>query len=156
MTTGRRRPAPGRNIEIAKIHIAATALGLMQPGDDSLYREMLLNVAGVESAADLGAAGRAKVIAHLKSIGWEDKAPSRRRTGSPQSRLIHHLWNSLASAGHVHDGSDTALRSFVDAQSKRYNPAGVGYSAPELLPPRVAARIIEHLKQWCERTGTAY
>lgn len=163
MTPSRRtRPAPGRNIELAKIHMGATWAGLIKKGDDSGYRLMLAEVAGVQSAKELDARGRAKVLAHLKATGWTDTSPAtgskqrsaRRQQGTPQSRLIHHLWNRLAQAGHVQNGSDRALRSFVERQSAAYHPKKVGYAAPELLPRPVAGKIIEQLKLWCERTGT--
>ncbi len=48
-----------RNIDLAKIHIAKKQLGM----DDVVYRDMLMNVAGVSSAADLRA--RAKINSHF-------------------------------------------------------------------------------------------
>ena len=54
-----------RNNQIATIKIAAKQLGM----DDTTYRYMLSLVAGVHSAANLDAAGRKKVIDHLKSRG---------------------------------------------------------------------------------------
>jgi phage gp16-like protein len=166
MTTARRsRPTTGRNIELAKIHMGATQLRLIQPGDDSAYRLMLREVAGVQSAKDLDARGRAKVLAHLRATGWADTKPAagarqgagqRRLQGTPQSRLIRHLWSCLHRDGHVEDGSDAALRSFTERQSASYHPDKTGYSAPELLPKPVAGKVIEHLKLWCQRTGTAY
>jgi len=65
--------APGKRCykksEIAKIHIAKKELAL----DDDTYRDMLMQVAGVSSSADLSAAGRAKVLEHLKQIGFKGK-----------------------------------------------------------------------------------
>ena len=64
-----------RQKDLAKIHIAKKQLGL----DDATYREMLLQVAGVESAADLNAAGRRQVLAHLGRSGFS----ARRRSKYP-------------------------------------------------------------------------
>lgn len=60
MTTDR------RNRELAKIHtVARRQLGL----DEDTYRAMLESVAGVRSAGGLDAAGRRKVLDHLKRVG---------------------------------------------------------------------------------------
>lgn len=155
--SARQRPKSARATELAKIHIGATALGLIQVGDDSGYRLMLAEIVGTDSAKNLDARGRAKVLQHLGTQGWTDTAAGgRRRQGTPQSRLIRHLWACLHRAGHVIDGSDKALRSFTERQSATYHPSQTGFSAPELLPRPVAGKIIEHLKQWCQRTGTSY
>jgi len=54
-------PKDRRRAELAKIHIAKTDRGM----SDEDYRCMLHIVAGVESAADLDAKGRHKVLDHL-------------------------------------------------------------------------------------------
>ncbi len=154
-TTANRSPA-GRNIELAKIHIAAADLKLIQLGDDSAYRNMLWSVARVRSAKDLDNAGREKVLAHLRSVGWVDSKPFVRGQGpKPQVQLIRKLWAALGSAGHLESPTEPALRAFVKKQSAAYHPQKIGYDAPELLPPKVAQRVIEHLKHWCKRTGVS-
>ncbi len=55
--------------ELAKIHIAKKELAM----DDDTYRAMLMQVAGVSSAADLSADGRAKVLEHFKAAGFKGK-----------------------------------------------------------------------------------
>lgn len=62
-----------RRAELARIHASAHALGL----DDDSYRALLERITGERSAASIGAAGRAAVIAELTRLG----APSR-RTGA--------------------------------------------------------------------------
>ena len=154
-TTANRSPA-GRNIELAKIHIAAADLKLIQLGDDSAYRNMLWSVARVRSAKDLDESGREKVLAHLRSVGWVDSKPFVRGQGpKPQVQLIRKLWTALGSAGHLESPTEPALRAFVKKQSAAYHPQKIGYDAPELLPPKVAQRVIEHLKHWCKRTGVS-
>ena len=56
-----------RRRDLAKIHIAKKQLGM----SDTAYREMLKNIAGVASAADLDGRGRLKVLAHLKNCGFK-------------------------------------------------------------------------------------
>lgn len=150
----KRSPA-GRNIELGKIHMAATFLGLIQLGDDSAYRDMLWSVARVRSAKDLDNAGREKVLQYLRNSGWVDSKPFVRGQGpKPQVQLIRKLWAALGAAGHLDSPTEPALRAFVKKQSTPYHPQKIGYDAPELLPPRVAQRVIEHLKHWCRRTNT--
>lgn len=68
--------------ELAKIHIAKKELGL----DDDTYRDMLMQVAGVSSAADLTATGRAKVLEHLKKIGFKGKKTYTQRPHSADNK----------------------------------------------------------------------
>lgn len=154
-TPANRSPA-GRNIELGKIHMGAAALRLIQPGDDSAYRDMLWSVARVRSAKDLDNAGREKVLTHLRNSGWVDSKPFVRGQGpKPQVQLIRKLWAALGKAGHLDSPTEPALRAFVKKQSAAYHPQKIGYDAPELLPPRVAQCVIEHLKRWCKRTGVS-
>lgn len=157
----RRAPAKGpagRNVELGKIHVAASALGLLRAGDDSAYRDMLWSVARVRSAKDLDLTGRERVLAHLRSCGWVDARPfvRRRPRPQPQPALIKHLWDSLGRAGQLKDSSESALRAFVRRQSAPYHPEREGYDAPELLPEPVAQRVIEHMKKWCARTKVSW
>lgn len=148
-----RKPAPARNGELAMIHIAAHQLGL----DDSTYRDMLWSIGRVRSAKDLDTGGRAAVLKHLAACGWKDpRAHSQRRSAyrkGSQAALIRHLWTCLTKVGAVQDGSDKALRAFVRSQSASYHPQKVGWDDASLLPGWVAGKLIEHLKQWCERAG---
>lgn len=155
-----RKSRPARNIELAKIHIAAQQLGM----DDDTYRDMLWSVGRVRSAKDLDLAGRQAVLSHLVGCGFVDSSASRQRShrqghaaptykkGS-QAALIRHLWTRLAQSGQVQDGSDRALRAFVRSQSAPHHPQRVGWDDPRLLPRSAAGHVIEHLKQWCERAG---
>lgn len=62
-----------RRKQLAAIHAARRDLGLDEDG----YRLMLREVAGVDSAKDLDADGRRKVLDHLRRVGWE-KRPRKR------------------------------------------------------------------------------
>lgn len=156
-----RRPRPAqsaRAIELAKIHIAATALGMIQPGDRDTYLAMLREVAQVDSAAELDDAGRTKVLSHLRGCGWID--PSQRQPvtstvryerGTPAA-LIRWLWTQLAKAGLVDDSSERALRRYIA------NHAGLGTPTetiterdPRHLDRKETRQVIEQLKRWLER-----
>lgn len=56
-----------RQRDLAKIHIGKKQLGI----DDQTYRDMLFDIAGVESAADLDGRGRDAVIKHLIRRGFK-------------------------------------------------------------------------------------
>lgn len=158
MTHKATRKRSGRNVGLAKIHIAAKELRLLDDFDDAAYRQMLWSVARVRSAKELDAGGRQKVLDHLVSLGWKDPSPRRGRThetrvDKPQVQRIRALWAALDGAGALREPGESGLRAYVRHQSVTYHPDRVGYDAPELLPPRVAQRVIEHLKQWCRRVG---
>lgn len=142
-----------RHLELAQIHIGATALGLIKKGDDSIYRQMLQTVARVDSASKLDYAGRTAVLHHLVACGWKQAnvRKSKYRKVSPQVALIWRIWNQLGAGGHLTDKSETALRHYVQTQSAPYHPDGVGYSAPEMMPREVAGKVIEHIKLWASR-----
>ncbi|MEW6708288.1 MAG: regulatory protein GemA [Candidatus Riflebacteria bacterium] len=55
-----------RRKELAMIHLAKKELGL----DEDLYRLVLKQNCGVESAADLDEQGRRKLLAFFRSKGW--------------------------------------------------------------------------------------
>lgn len=73
--------AERRRAELAKIHIAASALGMdtedKDPGSD--YRSMLFAVGGERSAAKLTVEGRHAVLEHLRRCGFNAKP--RKRVG---------------------------------------------------------------------------
>ncbi|MBP9100499.1 MAG: regulatory protein GemA [Nitrosomonas sp.] len=78
---------PTRKRQLAQIHIARKDLGL----DEDTYRAMLMDVAGVESAADLTAKGRRDVLARFESRGWKNKkhrAPEVTAEKAPYIRKI--------------------------------------------------------------------
>lgn len=71
--------------ELAKIHIAKKELGI----DDDTYRDMLMQIAKVSSAADLSATGRAKVLEvleYLKSKGFKGKKTYTQRPHSADNK----------------------------------------------------------------------
>lgn len=62
-----------RNGLLAKVHIARKDMGL----DDEMYRAMLADVLGVDSAADASDKQLGLMVAHFRRLGWEDKPPQR-------------------------------------------------------------------------------
>lgn len=142
-----RAPGPKSDAarDLAKIHIAKKDLGL----DDATYRALLARVAGVSSARDLDATGRAAVLRELRRGGWTPKAPravhTRPLAGAPQARKIRALWLSLHDAGVVRDPAEAALAHYV----RRHT----GVEALQWLDVHQAGRVIEHLKKWAARAG---
>lgn len=139
-----------RNAEIAKIKIGAKALALV----DDTYRAVLQREGGAESAKDLTAAGRRRVLEHFKKLGAYGKEALQRPTySSPQARMIRGLWIELADAGVVRNRSDRALDAFA-----RRVLAGRP-NAPEsvrwLSDPDLAGPVIEALKAMRDRAAAA-
>ncbi len=58
-----------RRRELAMIHLAKKQLGL----DEATYRAILMQISGVESAGDLDAKGRQRLILFLKEKGFVSK-----------------------------------------------------------------------------------
>jgi len=99
-----------RQQELAKIHIAKKQLGM----DDGTYRQMLSNIAGVRSAADLSPAARKDVIAHLKSVGFVQKTkgkPKNMTGGGSQAAQLEKI-EALLTIG-------SKPWSYADALAKR-------------------------------------
>lgn len=71
-----------RNAELAKIHIAKKQLGM----DDDTYRAMLKEIGGHTSSAKLSSLGRAKVLEHLKKIGFKPTAKKGKKRTTPAAR----------------------------------------------------------------------
>ena len=77
------RPKP-RNKDLAKIHIAKKQLGM----DEDTYREMLRNIADVESATDLTDQERFKVLRHLHQIGFKSRKKAPRYLNRPNPHQL--------------------------------------------------------------------
>ena len=87
-----------RNRLLAKVHIAKKDLGL----DDDVYRELLDNMFGRRSAADLSTNDLFRLLRHFRSCGWRQK-PSRSGwmdlpagiSMEAQKRYVAALWGAL-------------------------------------------------------------
>jgi len=126
-----------KTAELAKIHIAKKELGM----DDSTYRAMLKQVAGVDSSKDLSAQGRALVLEHLKKAGFQGKhsgKPNNLPSSSPRSAKLGKIealladgklpWAyAVAIAGRMYDKerlefcSDDELTGIITALVKDQN-----------------------------------
>lgn len=137
---GRRR----RLRDLALIHLAKQQLGL----DDDTYRALLENVAGVRSARELDAAGRAAVLARLREHGFRPFAGTAARRGTPQARYIRWLWSRLVNAGRL--PRDAQIGAWLKAHTRRWHPRGIGWARPESLPRDVAGRVIRQLHAWLD------
>lgn len=85
-----------KRAELAKIHIAKKELGM----DDDTYRAMLQQVGGVASSKDLSAMGRANVLEHLKSHGFDSKKHIPKKPNNlSRSRQMGKIEALLADAG---------------------------------------------------------
>ncbi|MEW8494280.1 MAG: regulatory protein GemA [Candidatus Thiodiazotropha taylori] len=115
---------------------------------------MLNTICGVQTSADLGYRDRQAVIQHLKSKGWAPSPRGPQKSSDAQSRLIHHIWNSLADAGVVKHRS--GLGSWLKTYTKHDHPNGTGWQRPEFLPKNVRRNVIEQLKKWAGRTGVKW
>lgn len=128
-----------RRRELGHIHQGRTALGWTE--DD--YRFHLVEITGVASSADLDAAGRAKVLAHMAKLGFQPKSSNFKPFGQPEK--IKWLWKKLDEVGGLRDGSPDALLAFVDRTT------GTGVSNVKFLPAAQASTVIEALKSMLDR-----
>lgn len=131
-----------RRRDLAHIHQGSSALGWSE--DD--YRFHLQNLTGKSSSADLDSAGRAKVLAHMATLGFKPKAAFK-PFGQPEK--IKWLWKKLDQAGGLRDGSDAALLAFVARTT------GTSFSDPKFIPTAQASRVIEALKSMLDRAKAA-
>lgn len=91
--------ADARGKELGMIHVAKKQLRL----DDDAYRAMLWSVARVRSAADLDAAGREAVIAHLRARGFKTTSKRRARPPADRAELVAKIRALLIAADHRPD-----------------------------------------------------
>lgn len=128
-----------RRRELGHIHQGRTALGWTE--DD--YRFHLVEITGVASSADLDAAGRALVLAHMAKLGFKLKSASFKPFGQPEK--IKWLWKKLDEAGGLRDGSPVALLALVA------RTIGTEVSDVKFLPTAQASTVIEALKSMLDR-----
>lgn len=136
---------PTRKRQLAQIHIARKDLGL----DEGTYRAMLMDVAGVESAADLTAKGRRDVLARFESKGWKNKkhrAPEVTAEKAPYIRKIGALLADMKLPWSYAHG--TARQMFEKRGVKR-----VQWCDTEQLRAVVVALIDEQKKRREKATG---
>ncbi len=142
-----------RKADLAAIHIAKAELGW----DDDYYRDILWAVCRVKSSGMLDHAGRKRFLAHLRACGWSGgskagrgadraSAGARKALTGPQ-RLMWSLWQRLYDAKVVEDRRMPALVAFAERQT--------GVARLEWLNTAQEDLVIQSLKAWLKRTGTA-
>lgn len=143
-----------RKRELQLIHIAKGQLGL---GDDA-YRDLLGQVTGKRSAAELTGAQRRQFLDHLKRCGWQQvqRQSPKRVEPPPHARApddLHadrwekarQLWALLCRAGAVQSDTDEALLAWVQRQHR--------VAAWRWLNTYQINGVVEALKKWCRRVG---
>ncbi len=132
-----------RKRELGHIHQGKAALAW----SDDDYRFHLRNLTGKTSASELDAAGRAKVLAHMATLGYKPKVS----TFKPftQAKKIEWLWKEIGKHGGLRDASPAALLAFAG------NTTGTGYSSLDFLPTLEASKVIEALKAMLDRAKRA-
>lgn len=145
--------------ELGAIHAGKKALEL----SDDDYRTWLLELTFKESAKDLNAEERARVLDAMRTAGFQRKPgakteryeqlaaakadPNDARGTAPQLVVITGLWQECHELGVVRDPSDTALLAFVARMSR-------GIRRLEWLTGDAAIPIIEALKAMRDRGNT--
>lgn len=132
-----------RKRELGHIHQGKAALAW----SDDDYRYHLFDLTGKTSAAELDAAGRAKVLALMATGGYKPKGS----TFKPfdQAAKIKWLWKKIGAAGGLRDASEAALLAFVGRHT------GKGVSDVKFLPTADASKVIEALKAMLTRAERA-
>jgi phage gp16-like protein len=140
-------PPNTRTRDLARIHTLKKALHW----DDDLYRDVMAQVVGATSAADLDDKGRAKLLAHMQGRkDAQDGKPARpaRTPLDATGRKLWSLWMQAADAGLVKSRTMAALNAWIKRQT--------GVERIEWLREKAQAQLaIESLKSWVDRGGVA-
>lgn len=112
-----------RNRDVTIIQIARRQLKLT----DSQYYVMLLEQGGVDSSKDLDADGRARVLAHLRKLGFEPtRAPASKRPRRPdpapdRKPLVRRIVAQLISLDHKpHEYADGIAKQMFGDQAPQF------------------------------------
>lgn len=133
-----------RNRNLAKIHMAAAAIGM----DGEARRIKMQDMFGKSSAANLTQAECTRLLAEFERLGWNPyrrPAPTKTYT-RPVSRLMIMLWKDLHKAGLVQHKTNQAFETWVKGQT--------GKATPDFLTQAEADKLIKQLKQWRKRPTT--
>lgn len=132
---------PGmRKKMIAKIHIAKTQLAI----DDDVYRDLLDDVTGKRSCADMDERELHQVLERLRGFGFKNFFPATKDNATKtQVDKIRAMWLDMAKSELVPDG-EPALLGFVKRQTK--------VDRLEWLTPKQCNAVIEALKAIRDRS----
>jgi phage gp16-like protein len=139
----------------AQVHIARKELGL----DEETYRAALMRITGKNSCSTLGVVQLCKVIADFKNKGWQPRAnkwlspKSSHKIDNTVIDKIRAVWISMGKCGALNDASEPALEAWVKRHTSQRNN-GIGVDRVDWLErdPKMAAMVLESLKQWFTRT----
>lgn len=141
------KPLNHRTRDLARIHRLKKALNW----DDDLYRDVMSQIVGATSAADLDDKGRAKLLAHMQARkDAQDGKPARpaRTPLDATGRKLWSLWMQAADEGLVKSRTMAALNAWIKRQT--------GVERIEWLVAKGQADLaIESLKLWVARGGVA-
>lgn len=132
-----------RKRDLAEIHKGKKQLGW----SDDDYKFHLRNLTGKSSSADMDAQERAKVLAHMGTLGY--KPASRTFKPYTQADKIKHYWSELDKAGVLRDSSTQSLLAFVARVT------GASVDDVSFLPTSAASTVIEALKCMQARAARA-
>lgn len=132
---------PHRKRELALIHMAKATLWLNRED----YEHVLRTVTGKDSAADMNAAEREKLLQHFKAKGFQVKPTAKSKQArtlaqDAQSRKVRAMWLMLHALGQVRDPSEAALAAYVKRMAKVDALQWANHFA-----------VIESLKSWAMR-----
>jgi phage gp16-like protein len=135
-----------RRALLAKIHVAKKQMNMT----DDDYRDILLRVAGVMSAANATLPLLRSVIEELKAKGFQElpgkgwtKGP--RPASHPAARKARALWISLHHLGAIANPSEQALEAFAARQ--------LGVERMQWVNQALMYKLVEALKAIAERNG---
>lgn len=138
-----------RRSMLGKVHIAKLQLGMV----DDDYRQLLMDSAGVTSAADCNVGQLHRVLRAMEAKGFkptiagDGKRPTRRgrAANSPMANKARALWISLYHLGAIDNPAEPALEAFAKRQLKVDRMAWADEGK--------AYKLIEALKAIAERHG---
>ncbi|MBL4797624.1 MAG: regulatory protein GemA [Oleispira sp.] len=139
---------------ISKIHIAKKQLDM----DDDTYRAFLKTAVKKDSCSKMSFSELHQVVEAMKKKGFKVKAKTSDKKMSPVSKgrridKMRAIWISMAKAGHIKDGSETALLSWTQGEVKKQG--GIPVDSLEWLESqnKVLNKVLEQLKRWQTRVG---
>lgn len=139
---------------ISKIHIAKKQLDM----DDDTYRAFLNTAVKKDSCSKMSFSELHQVVEAMKKKGFKvkakkssDKAGAKKLSPVSKGRRIDKMraiWISMAKAGHLNDGSETALLAWAQGEIRRQG--GIPVHSLEWLESQnnVVNKVLEQLKRW--------
>jgi phage gp16-like protein len=142
---------------ISIIHVAKNQLNM----DNDTYRAFLRNTVSKISCTDMDLLELNQVFEALKKKGFKVKAkkPAGKTSAKKMSPVskgrridkLRAIWITMAKAGHIDDGSETALLSWTQGEVKKQG--GIPVDSLEWLESQnnVLNKVLEQLKRWQAR-----